>query len=165
MPRGLQDLSSLTGLNLRTLHCKVVRITTAPPRKSMASGFKDRDAARQRWVIGRHEGHPPGERSPGSRVPRMLWGSQMLLGAFLLDAAGTFFSPGHFSTVSVTVESSSNSVSRVVGPEAPQDWPGPCLAGFAALPTPPPCCRGLILKMPPRSKPAFSAQPLTGAPS
>lgn len=87
----------------------------------------------------------------------------MLLGAFLLDAAGASFSPGHFSTVSVTVESSSKSVSRVVGPEAPQDWPAPCLAGFAAPPHPP-CCRGLILKMPPPSKPAFSAQPLTGAP-
>lgn len=49
--------------------------------------------------------------------PILLWGSQMLLGAFLLDAAGASFSPGHFTTVSVTVESSS--VSRVVGPEAP----------------------------------------------
>lgn len=102
----------------------------------MASSFKDRDAAQQRWVVGRHEGHPPGERSRGSWVPLMLWGSQMLLWAFLLDATGAFFSPRHFSTVSVTVESYFKSVSRVAGPKAPQDWPGPCLADFAAHPNP-----------------------------
>ena len=90
------------------------------------------------------------------RVPR---GGRMLAGAFLLDAAGAFFSSGRFSTVSVTAESSSESMSGVVGPPAPQDWTSPCLAGLCCLHPHPPCCRGsrrprpgdaggLVLEMP-----------------
>lgn len=128
-----------------------------------ASGLKrQRRRLAERWVMDCVKAAREERGHPGSSCAVHSAGGRVL--------AGAFFSSGRFSTVCVTVESSLESMSGVVGPPDPQDWTSPCLAGLCYLHPHPPCCRGSRrprpedAPLPPPSKPALGAQPLTGSP-